>query len=170
LVNARNWSIIAPKFLLANFLSIYKGYIMAIERTFSIVKPDAVAKNVIGQIYNRFETAGLKIVAAKMLHLSKEQAEGFYAEHSARPFFGALVEFMTSGPVMVQVLEGENAVLKNREIMGATNPAEALAGTLRADYANSIDENACHGSDAVESAAREIAYFFSDAEICPRTR
>jgi nucleoside-diphosphate kinase len=143
---------------------------MAIERTFSIVKPDAVAKNVIGQIYNRFETAGLKIIAAKMLHLTKEQAEGFYAEHSERPFFAALVEFMTSGPVMVQVLEGENAVLKNREIMGATNPSEALAGTLRADYANSIDENAVHGSDAVESAAREIAYFFSDAEICPRTR
>ena len=143
---------------------------MAIERTFSIVKPDAVAKNVIGQIYNRFETAGLTIIASKMVHLTKEQAEGFYAEHSERPFFGALVEFMTSGPVMVQVLEGENAVLKNREIMGATNPAEALAGTLRADYANSIDENAVHGSDAVESAAREIAYFFTNEEICPRTR
>lgn len=143
---------------------------MAIERTFSIVKPDAVAKNVIGQIYNRFETAGLKIIASKMVHLSKEQAEGFYAEHSERPFFGALVEFMTSGPVMVQVLEGEGAVLKNREIMGATNPAEALAGTLRADYANSIDENAVHGSDALESAAREIAYFFSDEEVCSRTR
>ncbi|GLX84480.1 nucleoside diphosphate kinase [Thalassotalea loyana] len=143
---------------------------MAIERTFSIVKPDAVAKNVIGQIYNRFETAGLTIIASKMVHLSKEQAEGFYAEHSERPFFGALVEFMTSGPVMVQVLEGEGAVLKNREIMGATNPAEALAGTLRADYANSIDENAVHGSDALESAAREIAYFFTEEEICPRTR
>jgi len=143
---------------------------MAIERTFSIVKPDAVAKNVIGQIYNRFETAGLTIIASKMVHLSKEQAEGFYAEHSERPFFGALVEFMTSGPVMVQALEGENAVLKNREIMGATNPSDALAGTLRADYANSIDENAVHGSDAVESAAREIAYFFTDEEICPRTR
>ena len=143
---------------------------MAIERTFSIVKPDAVAKNFIGQIYNRFETAGLKIVASKMVHLSKEKAEGFYAEHSERPFFGALVSFMTSGPVMVTVLEGENAVLKNREIMGATNPAEALAGTLRADYADSIDENAVHGSDAVESAAREIAYFFADEELCPRTR
>ncbi|MFT7006372.1 MAG: nucleoside-diphosphate kinase [Colwellia sp.] len=143
---------------------------MAIERTFSIVKPDAVAKNFIGQIYNRFETAGLKIVASKMLHLSQEKAEGFYAEHSERPFFGALVEFMTSGPVMVQVLEGENAVLKNREIMGATNPAEALAGTIRADLAESIDENAAHGSDALESAAREIAYFFSDEEICSRTR
>lgn len=143
---------------------------MAMERTFSIVKPDAVAKNVIGQIYNRFETAGLRIIASKMVHLSQEQAEGFYAEHKERPFFAALVEFMTSGPVMVQVLEGEGAVLKNREIMGATNPAEALAGTLRADYANSIDENAVHGSDALESAAREIAYFFTEEEICPRTR
>ncbi|KVX00851.1 MULTISPECIES: nucleoside-diphosphate kinase [Shewanella] len=143
---------------------------MAIERTFSIIKPDAVAKNHIGAIYNRFESAGLKIIASKMVQLSKEQAEGFYAEHSARPFFGALVSFMTSGPVMVQVLEGENAVLANREIMGATNPAEAARGTLRADYAASIDENAVHGSDAVESAAREIAYFFSADEVCPRTR
>ncbi|MDD8057766.1 MULTISPECIES: nucleoside-diphosphate kinase [Shewanella] len=143
---------------------------MAIERTFSIIKPDAVAKNHIGAIYNRFESAGLTIIASKMVHLSKEQAEGFYAEHSARPFFGALVSFMTSGPVMVQVLEGENAVLANREIMGATNPAEAARGTLRADYAASIDENAVHGSDAVESAAREIAYFFSAEELCPRTR
>ncbi|PSJ36988.1 nucleoside-diphosphate kinase [Zobellella taiwanensis] len=143
---------------------------MAIERTFSIVKPDAVAKNLIGAIYQRFEAAGLKIVAAKMVHLSREQAEGFYAEHSERPFFKALVDFMTSGPVMVQVLEGEDAVRRNREIMGATNPADALAGTLRADYADSIDENAVHGSDAAASAAREIAYFFSDEEICPRTR
>ncbi|WP_445400171.1 nucleoside-diphosphate kinase [Zobellella sp. An-6] len=143
---------------------------MALERTFSIIKPDAVAKNLIGAIYQRFEAAGLKIVAAKMVHLSREQAEGFYAEHSARPFFKALVDFMTSGPVMVQVLEGEDAVRRNREIMGATNPADALAGTLRADYANSIDENAVHGSDAPASAAREIAYFFSDEEICPRTR
>lgn len=143
---------------------------MAIERTFSIIKPDAVAKNLIGAIYQRFEAAGLKIVASKMVHLSREQAEGFYAEHSARPFFKALVDFMTSGPVMVQVLEGENAVLRHREIMGATNPADALAGTLRADYADSIDENAVHGSDAAASAAREIAYFFSDEEICPRTR
>ncbi|MDV2858140.1 nucleoside-diphosphate kinase [Oceanimonas sp. CAM02] len=143
---------------------------MAIERTFSIVKPDAVAKNLIGAIYGRFESAGLKIVASKMVHLSREQAEGFYAEHSERPFFKALVDFMTSGPVMVQVLEGENAILRNREIMGATNPADAPAGTLRADYADSIDENAVHGSDAPESAAREIAYFFSDEEICPRTR
>ncbi|WP_196141055.1 nucleoside-diphosphate kinase [Aliikangiella sp. G2MR2-5] len=143
---------------------------MAIERTFSIVKPDAVAKNVIGQIYARFESAGLKIVASKMMHLSKEKAEGFYAEHKERPFFNDLVAFMTSGPVMVQVLEGENAIKANREIMGATNPAEAARGTLRADFANSIDENAVHGSDAPESAAREIAYFFSEEEICPRTR
>ncbi|SHH33390.1 nucleoside-diphosphate kinase [Ferrimonas marina] len=143
---------------------------MAIERTFSIVKPDAVAKNVIGAIYSRFEAAGLKIVASKMVHLSKEQAEGFYAEHKERPFFPALVEFMTSGPIMVQVLEGENAVLANREIMGATNPAEAARGTLRSDFADSIDANAVHGSDALASAEREIAYFFTADEICPRTR
>ncbi|NKF50410.1 nucleoside-diphosphate kinase [Shewanella sp. WXL01] len=143
---------------------------MAIERTFSIIKPDAVAKNHIGAIYNRFESAGLKIIASKMVHLTKEQAEGFYAEHSERPFFGALVSFMTSGPIMVQCLEGENAVLANREIMGATNPAEAARGTLRADYAESIDENAVHGSDALASAEREIAYFFSAEELCPRTR
>jgi nucleoside-diphosphate kinase len=143
---------------------------MAIERTFSIIKPDAVAKNVIGQIYSRFEQADLKIVAAKMLHLTKAQAEGFYAEHSERGFFADLVAFMTSGPVIMQVLEGENAVLKHREIMGATNPKEAAAGTIRADFAASIDENAVHGSDAVESAAREIAYFFSAEEICARTR
>ncbi|MFQ6370425.1 nucleoside-diphosphate kinase [Shewanella sp. YIC-542] len=143
---------------------------MAIERTFSIIKPDAVAKNHIGAIYNRFESAGLKIVASKMVHLTKEQAEGFYAEHAERPFFGALVSFMTSGPIMVQVLEGENAVMANREIMGATNPADAARGTLRADYANSIDENAVHGSDALASAEREIAYFFAADEICPRTR
>ncbi|MFT4927253.1 MAG: nucleoside-diphosphate kinase [Phenylobacterium sp.] len=143
---------------------------MALERTFSIVKPDAVGKNLIGAIYSRFENAGLKIVASKMVHLSEEKAQGFYAEHSERPFFGALVGFMTSGPVMVQVLEGEDAIRKNREIMGATNPAEALAGTIRADLADSIDENAAHGSDAVESAAREIAYFFSEDEVCARTR
>ncbi|TKB54726.1 nucleoside-diphosphate kinase [Ferrimonas aestuarii] len=143
---------------------------MAIERTFSIVKPDAVAKNLIGAIYNRFENAGLKIIASKMVHLSREQAEGFYAEHKERPFFGALVDFMTSGPIMVQVLEGENAVLANREIMGATNPAEAARGTIRSDFANSIDENAVHGSDAVASAEREIAYFFTAEELCPRTR
>ncbi len=143
---------------------------MALERTLSIIKPDAVAKNVVGAIVNRFETAGLRVVAQKMMHLSKEQAEGFYAEHSERPFFGALVEFMTSGPIVAMALEGEDAVRKNREIMGATNPQEAAAGTLRADFAETIDENAVHGSDAVESAAREIAYFFNDEEICPRTR
>lgn len=143
---------------------------MAIERTFSIVKPDAVAKNLIGKIYARFESAGLQIVASKMVQLSKEKAEGFYAEHKERPFFNDLVAFMTSGPVMVQVLEGENAILANREIMGATNPAEASRGTLRADFANSIDENAVHGSDAPESAAREIAYFFYEEEVCKRLR
>jgi len=143
---------------------------MAIERTFSIIKPDAVAKNVIGDIYSRFEKNGLRIVAAKMLHLSKEQAEGFYAEHSERGFFNDLVAFMISGPVIIQVLEGENAVLKHREILGATNPKEAAPGTIRADFASSIDENAVHGSDSLESAQREIAYFFSDNEISARTR
>ena len=143
---------------------------MTIERTFSIIKPDAVAKNAIGEIYSRFEKNDLKIVAAKMVPLTKDQAEGFYAEHSARGFFGDLVSFMISGPVMMQVLEGENAVLKHRDIMGATNPKEAAAGTIRADFAASIDENAVHGSDAVETAAREIAYFFSADEICARTR
>lgn len=141
---------------------------MAIERTFSIIKPDAVAKNVIGKIYSRFETNGLQIVASKMLRLSREQAEGFYAEHKGRPFFPALIEFMTSGPVMVQVLEGENAVAKNRELMGATNPQEAAEGTIRADFAESIDANAVHGSDATESAAREIAYFFASSDLCDR--
>ncbi len=141
---------------------------MAIERTFSIIKPDAVAKNVIGQIYARFEKAGLKIVASKMLHLSQEKAEGFYAEHKERPFFKDLVDFMTSGPVLVQALEGENAIALNRELMGATNPKEADAGTIRADFAESIDANAVHGSDAPESAKREIAYFFADNEICSR--
>jgi len=143
---------------------------MAIERTFSIIKPDAVAKNVIGEIYSRFEKNGLKILAAKMLHLTQAQAEGFYAEHSERGFFKDLISFMISGPVMMQVLEGENAVLKHREIMGATNPKEAAAGTIRADFAASIDENAVHGSDAAETAKREIAFFFSDNEICARTR
>jgi nucleoside-diphosphate kinase len=143
---------------------------MAIERTFSIIKPDAVAKNVIGEIYSRFEKNSLKIVAAKMLHLTQAQAEGFYAEHSERGFFKDLISFMISGPVMMQVLEGENAVLKHREIMGATNPKEAAAGTIRADFAASIDENAVHGSDALETAKREIAFFFSDNEICARTR
>ena len=141
---------------------------MGVERTFSIVKPDAVAKNVIGEIYARFEKAGLNIVASKMLHLSREKAGGFYAEHEGRPFYNDLVDFMTSGPVMVQVLEGENAVALNRDLMGATNPKEADAGTIRADFANSIDANAVHGSDSPESAAREIAYFFADEEICPR--
>jgi nucleoside-diphosphate kinase len=143
---------------------------MAIERTFSIIKPDAVAKNVIGEIYSRFEKNGLKIIAAKMLHLTKEQAEGFYAVHKARPFFNDLVSFMISGPVMIQVLEGENAVAKHREIMGATNPKEAAAGTIRADFANSIDENAVHGSDAAETAKEEIAFFFPDNELCARSR
>ncbi|MBT4832821.1 MAG: nucleoside-diphosphate kinase [Porticoccaceae bacterium] len=141
---------------------------MATERTLSIIKPDAVAKNVVGQILSRFEGAGLKIVALKMQHLSREQAEGFYAEHSERPFFNDLVAFMTSGPVSVQVLEGENAVLTNRDLMGATNPQEAEAGTIRADFAQSIDANAVHGSDSTTSAAREVAYFFDDNEICPR--
>ncbi len=143
---------------------------MATERTISIIKPDAVAKNVIGKIYARFEKGGLKIIAAKMLHLSREQAEGFYAVHKDRPFFADLVAFMTSGPVMVQCLEGEDAIAKNREIMGATNPAEAAPGTIRADFASTIDENAVHGSDSPETAATEIAYFFSSEEICPRTR
>ena len=143
---------------------------MAIERTLSIVKPDAVGKNHIGDIFARFEKAGLKIVATKMKHLSKAEAEGFYAEHKERGFFGDLVAFMTSGPVIVQVLEGENAVLANRELMGATNPKEAAAGTIRADFAVSIDENAVHGSDSEASAAREIAYFFSATELCDRIR
>jgi len=141
---------------------------MAVERTLSIIKPDAVAKNVIGQIYSRFETNDLKIVASKMMHMSEEKAGGFYAEHKERPFFGDLVEFMTSGPVIVQVLEGEGAVAKNRDLMGATNPAEAAEGTIRADFAQSIDANAVHGSDSTESAAREVAYFFAEDEICPR--
>lgn len=143
---------------------------MAIERTLSIIKPDAVAKNVIGEIYTRFEKAGLKIIAARMMHLSQAQAEGFYAEHKERGFFKDLVAFMTSGPVIVQVLEGENAVLLHRELMGATDPKKAAAGTIRADFAASIDENAVHGSDSAASAAREIAYFFSATEVCERTR
>lgn len=141
---------------------------MTVERTLSIIKPDAVAKNVIGEIIARFEQASLQVVAAKLIHLSREQAEGFYAEHKERPFFPALVEFMTSGPVVVQVLEGEGAVLKNRELMGATNPQEAEAGTIRADFAQSIDANAVHGSDSPESAAREVSYFFESNEICSR--
>jgi len=143
---------------------------MSIERTISIIKPDAVAKNVIGEIYARFEKAGLKIIAAKMMHLSQAQAEGFYAVHKERPFFKDLVAFMTSGPVMVQVLEGENAIAKNREVMGATDPKKAAAGTIRADFAVSIDENAVHGSDGADTAKAEIAYFFKPEELCPRTR
>ena len=141
---------------------------MAIEKTISIIQPDAVAKNVIGEIYSRFEKNGLKVVAAKMKQLSKEDAEGFYAVHKERPFFNDLVSFMTSGPVMIQVLEGENAVLKNRELMGATNPKEAAAGTIRADFAESIDANAVHGSDSLENAAIEIAYFFKPEDVVSR--
>jgi len=141
---------------------------MAIERTLSIIKPDAVAKNVIGKIYDRFESAGLKIVASKMLQLSDDKAGGFYAEHKERPFYADLVGFMTSGPVVVQVLEGEGAIAKNRDLMGATNPKEADAGTIRADFAESIDANAVHGSDSPASAEREVAYFFNDDEICAR--
>jgi len=143
---------------------------MAIERTLSIIKPDGVAKNIIGKIYSRFEKAGLQIIAAKMLHLSKEQAGEFYAVHKERPFYGELIEFMTSGPVMVQVLEGENAISQNREVMGATNPKEAAAGTIRADFAETVDENVVHGSDGPDTARTEIAFFFLDNEICPRTR
>ena len=143
---------------------------MAIERTLSLIKPDAVAGNHIGEIYSRFEKAGLKVVAAKMLHLDNEKAGGFYAEHKERPFYNDLVSFMTSGPVVVSVLEGENAVAHHREIMGATNPKDAAEGTIRRDFANSIDENAVHGSDSTTSAAREISYFFNDNEVCPRTR
>jgi len=141
---------------------------MAIERTLSIIKPDAVAKNVIGQIYSRFEGAGLKIAAAKLVHLSRAEAEQFYAVHAARPFFNDLVSFMISGPVMIQVLEGEGAILKNRELMGATDPKKAAPGTIRADFAKSIDANAVHGSDAPETAAVEIAYFFPASEIYSR--
>jgi nucleoside-diphosphate kinase len=141
---------------------------MAVERTLSIIKPDAVGKNAIGSIYARFEQSGLRIIAAKMLNLSEAVAGGFYAEHRERPFFGDLVSFMTSGPVMVQVLEGEGAVAKNRELMGATNPKEAAPGTIRADFAESIDANAVHGSDSTASAEREIAYFFAASELCPR--
>lgn len=139
------------------------------ERTLSIIKPDAVAKNVIGEIYTRFEKAGLKIVAAKMQHLSREQAEGFYAVHKERPFFNDLVDFMISGPVMIQVLEGSNAIAKNRDLMGATNPKEAASGTIRADFADSIDANAVHGSDGEDTAKQEIDYFFSgEVQVCPR--
>ncbi|HET8941561.1 MAG TPA: nucleoside-diphosphate kinase [Rudaea sp.] len=141
---------------------------MALERTLSIIKPDAVGNNVIGEIYSRFEKSGLKIIAAKMKQLSRAEAEGFYAVHRERPFFKPLVEFMISGPVMIQALEGEGAIMKNRDLMGATDPAKAAAGTIRADFAKSIDANAVHGSDAAETAQVEIAYFFSGTEICSR--
>lgn len=143
---------------------------MAIERTFSIIKPDGVQKNLIGEVYRRFERAGLRVIAARMLHLTREQAEGFYAVHRERPFFSDLVSYMISGPVMIQVLEGDDAIQKNREIMGATNPAEADPGTIRKDFAESIEENVVHGSDGPDTAAQEIAFFFEDDQICPRTR
>jgi nucleoside-diphosphate kinase len=142
---------------------------MAIERTLSMIKPDAVAKNIIGKIYSRFETNGLKIVASRMIHLTKEQAGEFYAVHKERPFYNDLIEFMTSGPIMAQALEGEDAVAKNRELMGATNPADAAEGTIRADFAETVDENAVHGSDSLENAAIEIAFFFPEG-VCERTR
>lgn len=142
---------------------------MTLERTLSIVKPDAVAKNIIGEIYSRFEKGGLVIVAAKMMHLTRDKAAGFYAEHEGKPFYEELVAYMTSGPVVVQVLEGEDAVQVNRTLMGATNPKEAAPGTIRADFAESINANAVHGSDAPETAAREISYFFDDGELCPRS-
>jgi nucleoside-diphosphate kinase len=143
---------------------------MALERTLSIVKPDGVEKNLIGEVYRRFEQAGLRIVAARMMHLTRAQAEGFYAVHRERPFFGDLCAYMTSGPVVVQVLEGDDAVARHREIMGATDPKKAAPGTIRADLAKSIEENVVHGSDSAENAAREIAYFFAETELCPRTR
>lgn len=143
---------------------------MAVERTLSIIKPDGVEKNLIGEIYKRFEGAGLSIVAARMMHLTREQAEGFYAVHRERPFFNDLVTYMMSGPVIVQALEGDNAIAQHREIMGATNPADAAPGTIRADFAASIEENVVHGSDGPDTAATEIAYFFKEGEVCPRTR
>ncbi len=143
---------------------------MAVERTLSIIKPDAVAKNVLGEIYNRFEKAGLRVIAARMEHLSPQKAGEFYAVHKERPFYNDLVEFMTSGPVMVQVLEGEDAIAKNREVMGATNPADAAPGTIRADFAQTVEENAVHGSDGTDTAAMEIEFFFGSDGVCPRTR
>jgi nucleoside-diphosphate kinase len=143
---------------------------MAVEQTLSIIKPDGVQKNLIGEIYSRFEKAGLEIVAARMMHLTQEQAQGFYAVHKERPFFNDLVSYMTSGPVVVQALQGEDAIAKNREIMGATNPADAAPGTIRADFAASIEENVVHGSDGPDTAATEIAFFFGDDGVCPRTR
>ena len=141
---------------------------MAVEQTLSIIKPDAVAKNAIGEIVSRFEKGGLQVVASRMVHLSEKEAQGFYAEHEGKPFYEALVVFMTSGPVIVQVLKGEDAIMKNRELMGATNPKEADPGTIRADFASSIDANAVHGSDSPKSAVREIGYFFSEVQICDR--
>lgn len=143
---------------------------MAVERTLSIIKPDAVAKNIIGKIYSRFEDNGLRIIAARMMHLSRAQAEDFYSVHRERPFFNDLVSFMITGPVMVQVLEGEEAITRNRQLMGATNPKEAEPGTIRADFAETVDENAVHGSDSSENACKEIDFFFTENEICPRTR
>jgi nucleoside-diphosphate kinase len=143
---------------------------MAVERTLSIIKPDAVAKNVLGEIYSRFEKAGLRIIAARMEHLSAQKAGEFYAVHKERPFYNDLVEFMTSGPVMIQVLEGEDAIAKHREVMGATNPADAAPGTIRADFAQTVDENAVHGSDGTETASAEIEFFFGSDGVCPRTR
>ena len=143
---------------------------MPIERTLSIIKPDGVGRNLIGEVLSRFEKAGMRVIAARMMHLSQKEAEGFYAVHRERPFFKDLVKFMTSGPVLVQVLEGEGAIARNREVMGATDPKKADKGTIRADLASSIDENVVHGSDAPETAAREIAYFFREIELCPRTR
>ena len=142
---------------------------MAVERTLSILKPDAVGRNLVGEIYSRFERGGLCIIAAKMLHLSRRKAAGFYAEHEGKPFYEALCDYMTSGPILVQVLEGEDAVNANRKLMGATNPAQAAPGTIRADFAKSVDANAVHGSDSPASAQREIAYFFQPSEICPRS-
>ena len=142
---------------------------MSIERTFSIVKPDAVRRNLVGKIYERFESGGLQILAARMIHLTRAQAQEFYAVHRERPFYNDLVEYMISGPVMVQVLEGENAIARNREIMGATNPADAAPGTIRADFAESVEANAVHGSDGPDTAREEIAFFFDDADLCPRT-
>jgi nucleoside-diphosphate kinase len=143
---------------------------MAIERTLSIVKPDGVEKNIIGEIYRRFEQSGLRIIASRMMHLSPDQAGGFYAVHKERPFYNDLVTYMSSGPIVVQVLEGEDAIASNREIMGATNPADAAPGTIRADFANSIEENVVHGSDGPDTAREEIAFFFDDDQLCPRTR
>lgn len=143
---------------------------MALEQTLSIIKPDAVGKNHIGNIISRFEKAGLQVVAAKMIHLSKQEAEGFYAVHKSRPFFNDLVSFMITGPVLITVLKGENAIVKNRDIMGATDPKKAAPGTIRADLSDSIDENSVHGSDSIENAKTEIAFFFSEIELCPRTR